>query len=156
MTSTSGVVTDPSTPMGGMSGYVVPPPGLTPPDFSIWSVPPSAPRATCIPIILASHGEGYLTEGRYRQAGSGYEGYGTTGSNAVGSKITNPTAAGSSDGATHVPATPNLRESASNPIPAGSTAKPKGRGVTFDSSTDKVAAIGSQDANGRRRQRTRD
>ena len=26
--------------MGGMPGYVVPPPGLTPPDFSIWSIPP--------------------------------------------------------------------------------------------------------------------
>ena len=34
--------------------------------------------------------------------------------------------------------------------------KPKGRGVTFDSSADKVAAIGSQDADGCGRQRTRD
>ena len=34
--------------------------------------------------------------------------------------------------------------------------KPKGRGVTFDTSTNKVAAIGSQDANGHRRQRTGD
>ena len=33
--------------------------------------------------------------------------------------------------------------------------KSKGLGVTFDSSTDKLAATGSQDANGRRRQRTR-
>ena len=33
--------------------------------------------------------------------------------------------------------------------------KPKGRGVTFDSSADKVAAVGSQDADGRGRQRTR-
>ena len=40
VTSTSGGVTDLSTPMGGMPGYVVPPPGLTPPDFSIWSIPP--------------------------------------------------------------------------------------------------------------------
>ena len=40
VTSTSGGVTDPSTPMGGMPGYVVPPLGLTPPDFSIWSMPP--------------------------------------------------------------------------------------------------------------------
>ena len=39
VTSTSRGVTDPSTPMGGMSGNVVPPPGLTPPDFSIWSIP---------------------------------------------------------------------------------------------------------------------
>ena len=40
VTSSSGGVTDPSTSMGGMPGYVVPPPGLTPPDFSIWSIPP--------------------------------------------------------------------------------------------------------------------
>ena len=32
--------------------------------------------------------------------------------------------------------------------------KPKGRGVTFDTSADKVAAVGGQDANGHRRQRT--
>ena len=32
--------------------------------------------------------------------------------------------------------------------------KPKGRGVTFDTSADKVAAIGGQDANGRGGQRT--
>ena len=32
--------------------------------------------------------------------------------------------------------------------------KPKGRGVTFDTSTDKVAAIGDQDTDGRGRQRT--
>ena len=40
VTSTSGGVTDLSTPMGGMPGYMAPPPGLTPPDFSIWSIPP--------------------------------------------------------------------------------------------------------------------
>ena len=40
VTSTSRGVTDLSTPMGGMPGYVAPPPGLTPPDFSIWSLPP--------------------------------------------------------------------------------------------------------------------
>ena len=34
--------------------------------------------------------------------------------------------------------------------------KPKGRGVTFDSSADKVAAVGSQDVDGHRRQRTHD
>ena len=102
VTSTSGGVTDPSTPMGAMPGYVVSPLGLTPPDFSIWSMPPQEvpppPRATCIPIISASRGEGHLAEGRYRQAGSGDEGYGITGPNTVGSKITSPTAAGSSDG----------------------------------------------------------
>ena len=40
LTSSSRGVTTPSTSMGGMPGYVAPPPGLTPPDFSIWSMPP--------------------------------------------------------------------------------------------------------------------
>ena len=33
--------------------------------------------------------------------------------------------------------------------------KPKGRGVTFDSSVDKIPAMGGQDADGHGRQRTR-
>ena len=40
--STRGV-TDPSTSMGGIPGYVVPPPGLTLLDYSIWSMPPWGP-----------------------------------------------------------------------------------------------------------------
>ena len=86
------------------------------------SVGPYTPRATYIPIIAASCGEGHLTEGRYRQAGSGYEGYGTTGSNAVGLKIASPTTTGSSDNATCAPATHTLWELAGNPIPAGGVA----------------------------------
>ena len=113
VTSSSGGVTDLSTSMGGMHGYVAPPPGLTPPDFSIWSTPPQEapppPRATGIPVILASHGEGHPNESRYRKAHSG----------AVGSGTAGPTTAGSSDGATLVPATHILRELASNPISAG-------------------------------------
>ena len=33
-------MTTPSTTAAGMPGYVAPPPGLTPPDFSNWSLPP--------------------------------------------------------------------------------------------------------------------
>ena len=40
VTSSSGGMTTPSTSVAGMPGYVVPPPGLTPPDFSSWSLPP--------------------------------------------------------------------------------------------------------------------
>ena len=40
VTSCSRGVTNLSISMGGMPGYMVPPPGLTPPDFSIWSIPP--------------------------------------------------------------------------------------------------------------------
>ena len=35
LTSSSGGVTHPNTSMGDMPGYVAPPPGLTPPDYSI-------------------------------------------------------------------------------------------------------------------------
>ena len=38
-TSSSGGVPKQSTSMGGMPGYVAPPPGLTSTDFSIWSLP---------------------------------------------------------------------------------------------------------------------
>ena len=51
LTSSSRGVTNLSTSMGGMSGYVVSPPGLTPPDFSIWSIPPQeAPPSPGLPV----------------------------------------------------------------------------------------------------------
>ena len=40
VTASSGGMTTPSTSVAGMPGYVVPPLGLTPPDFSSWSLPP--------------------------------------------------------------------------------------------------------------------
>ena len=47
------------------------------------------------------------------------------------------------------PATP-YQQAVQQPV------QPKGRGVTFDTSTNKVAAVGGQDADGHGRQRTRD
>ena len=38
--TSSGGMTTPSTSVAGMAGYVVPLPGLPPPDFSSWSLPP--------------------------------------------------------------------------------------------------------------------
>ena len=52
VTSSRRGVTNLSTSMGGMPGYVVPPPGLIPPDFSIWSIPPQ--EAPLPPGLLAS------------------------------------------------------------------------------------------------------
>ena len=53
VTSSSGGVTNPSTSMGGMPGHVVPPPGLTPPDLSIWSIlPQEAPLPPGLPVSL--------------------------------------------------------------------------------------------------------
>ena len=47
-TASSGGMTAPSTPAAGMSGYLPPPPGLPPIDFSKWRLPP--------PEALASRG----------------------------------------------------------------------------------------------------
>ena len=40
VTASSGGMTAPSTPAAGMSGYLPPPPGLPPIDFSKWRLPP--------------------------------------------------------------------------------------------------------------------
>ena len=51
VTASSGGMTTPSTSAAGMPGYVAPPLGLTPPDFSSWSLPPPetppTPGTTC-------------------------------------------------------------------------------------------------------------
>ena len=50
VTASTGGMTTPSTTVAGMPGYVVPPPGLTPPDFSSWSLPPpEAPLSRGLP-----------------------------------------------------------------------------------------------------------
>ena len=49
-TASSGGMTSPSTMAAGMSGYVPPPPGLTPIDFSNWRLlPPEAPASRGLP-----------------------------------------------------------------------------------------------------------
>ena len=50
VTAFSGGMTTPSTTAAGMSGYVAPPPGLTPIDFSSWRLlPPEAPASRGLP-----------------------------------------------------------------------------------------------------------
>ena len=46
VTASSGGMTTPSTTAAGMSGYVAPPPGLPPIDFSSWRLPP--PEVPCL------------------------------------------------------------------------------------------------------------
>ena len=56
VTASSGGMTTPSTTVAGMSGYVVPPPGLTPPDFSSWSLPPAeAPHPGDYPQLCKAY-----------------------------------------------------------------------------------------------------
>ena len=61
VTSSTGGVTNLSTSMGGMPGYMAPPPGLTPPDFSIWSIPPQ--EVPLPPGLPVSHDIGLPWEG---------------------------------------------------------------------------------------------
>ena len=59
VTASSGGMTTPSTTVAGMSGYVAPPPGLTPPDFSSWRLPPpEAPPSGGLPA--ASQGLSHM------------------------------------------------------------------------------------------------
>ena len=155
VTSSSRGVTNPSTSMGGMPGYMVPPPGLTPPDFSIWSIPhqeaplppglPVSPRYRP-PVGRASS----LRAAIDRQA------------QALRAKV--PQASTSQAPMLQAP---QMAPPLCQPLPSSRSrpatpyqqvvqppSKPKGRGVTFNSSTDKPAATGGQDTNGHGRQRT--
>ena len=50
--SSSGGTTTPSTTTAEMPGYVMPPPGLTLPDFSNWSLPPpEIPPSRGLPVV---------------------------------------------------------------------------------------------------------
>ena len=53
VTASSGGMTTPSTSVAGMPGYVAPLPGITPPDFSNWSLPPpGVPLPRGLPTAL--------------------------------------------------------------------------------------------------------
>ena len=158
VTSSSEGVTDQSTSMGGMPGYMVPPPGLTPPDFSIWSIPPQEaqlpPGLPVSPLYQPPVGRASsLRAAIDRQAQV---------LRAMAPQVPMPQAPTSQAPLLQAPQmAPPLHQ----PLPSSGSwpatpyqqavqlpSKPKGRGVTFDSSTDKLAAIGSQDADGHGRQ----
>ena len=162
VTSSSRGVTDPSTPMGGMPRYMVPPQGLTPPDFSSWSIPPQeVPLPPGLPVSpLYQPPVGRATSLRAaidRQAQV---------MKAMAPQAPMPSAPKSQ---APPPQAPQMVPPLCQPLPSSRSqpatpyqqvvqlpVKPKGRGVTFDSSTDKVAAVGGQDADGCERQRTCD
>ena len=162
VTSTSRGVTDPSTPMGGMPGYVAPPPGLTPPDFSIWSIPPLEvpphPGLPASPLYWPPMGRASLLRAAVNQQAQMLWAPGLQAPTlqaqalrAMAPQAPMPLAPlhQSLQSSGSWPATP-YQQAVQPPV------KPKGRGVTFDTSTNKVAAIGGQDADGHGRQRTCD
>ena len=146
--------------MGGMPGYVVPPLGLTPPDFSIWSIPPQeAHLPPCLPVSpLYRPPVGRASSLRAaidRQA------------QALRAMVPQAPMLLTSMSQAPLPQAPQMVPPLHQPLPSSRSwpatpyqqvvqppSKPKGRGVTFDSSTDKLVAVGGQDADGHRRQRT--
>ena len=146
VTSSSGGVTTPSTFMGGMPGYVAPPPGLTPPDYSIWSMPPQE----------ASLPEGLLGSPWYRPpAGRAAHMRATLDRQAQASWAP-------------VPQAPQMAPPLHQPLPysrgwpatpyqqvAQPPSKSTGLGATFDSSTNKPVATGGQDTDGHGREYSR-
>ena len=173
VTSTSRVVTNLSTPMGGMPGYVAPPPGLTPPDFSIWSIPPLPPGLPASPLHWPPMGRASLLRAAVNQQAQmlWIPGSQAPTSQAQVLRTTvpqSPTPSAPKSQAP-LPQAPQMAPPLRQPLPSSGSqpatpyqqavqlpVKPKGRGVTFDTSADKVAAVGSQDANSHGRQRTRD
>ena len=177
VTSTFGGVTDLSTPMGGMPGYVVPPPGLTPPDFSIWSIPPLEvplpPGLPASPLHQPPMGRASLLRAAVNQQAEMLRtpGSQTPTSQAQVLRAMVPQAPMLSvlKSQAPPPQAPQMVPPLHQPLPSSGSqpatpyqqvvqppVKPKGRGVTFDTSADKVAGVGGQDANSCGRQRTCD
>ena len=146
VTSSSGGVTTPSTSMGGMPGYVAPPPSLTPPDYSIWSM---SPWEASLPNRLPGSPWYRPPTGRVAHMRAALD------RQAQASQA-------------QVPQAPQITPPICQPLPYSRgwpaapyqqavqpPSKSTGLGVNFDSSANKPAAVGSQDTNGHEKQRTR-
>ena len=147
ITSSRGMTT-PSTSVAGMPGYVAPLPGLTPPDFSSWSLPPPEdPPPWRLPA--ASQGLSHIScVGRSIQVRAAVE------RQAQAQLAQGPTglAQPAQTQPTLVPHTPQMAPPLHQP-PLGWPAtlyqqtvqqpgKSTGRGVTFEPSADKTAPTG--------------
>ena len=161
VTSSRGGVTDPSTSMGGMPGYVAPPPGLTPPDFSIWSIPPQEahppPGLPVSPLYRPPVGRASSLRAAIDRQ--------TQALRAMALQAPMPQASTLQAPMLQAPQmVPPLHQ----PLPSSGSqpatpyqqavqppSKPNWSEVTFDSSADKLVAMDGQDTDGRRRQRTR-
>ena len=145
VTASSRGVTTLSTSMGGMAGYLAPLPGLTPPDFSIWS----------LPSLEASLPKGLPVSLQYRPpVGRAAQMRATL--NRQAQVLLAP-----------VPQAPQMAPPICQPFPfprgwpaipyqqaVQPPSKSIGLGVTFDSSANKPAPSGGQDADGHGRQGT--
>ena len=138
------------------------PPGLTPPDFSIWSIPPQEvplpPGLPASSIYQPPMGRATSLRAAIDRQAQAMRAMVPQAPTPLAPKLQAP-----------LPQAPQMVPPMCQPLPPSRSwqatpyqqavqlpVKPKGRGVTFNSSTDKVAAVGGQDANGRGRQRTHD
>ena len=158
VTASSGGMTTPSTSVAGMPGYVAPPLGLTPPDFSSLSLPPSeVPLPRGLPAALQC----LPPVGRSTQMRSTLERHTRAqlvqGPQAPAQQAQMPPAL--------APCTPQMAPPLHQPPPGWpatlyqQVAQPPGkstwRGVTFDSSADKAAPTSGQGTEAHGRQSTR-
>ena len=158
VTASSGGMTTPSTSVAGMPGYMVPPPGITPPDFSSWSLPPSeAPLPRALPAAL----QGLSHVGRSIQVRATVE-------RQAQAQLAQGPRGLAQPAQTHpmsVLHTPQMALPLCQPPPGWpatlyqQAVQPSGkstrRGVTFDRSTDKTAPAGGPSSQDHRRPTTR-
>ena len=158
VTASSGGMTTPSTTAAGMPGYVAPPPGLTPPDFSNWSLSPHE-----IPLSRGqpTASQGLPGVGRSDMIRSTVERH------ARAQWVLGPQAPAQWAQALPmlVQSTPQVAPPLRQPRPSRAATpyqqavqppgKSTGRGVTFDSPSDKAAPVGGQTTQDRERQKTR-
>ena len=158
VTTSSGGMTTPSTSVAGMAGYVVPLPGLTPPDFSSWSLPPpEAPLSQGLPTALQELpgvGRSIQIRAATKRQARAQLAQGPRGLAQWAQMLP-----------MSVPPTPQMAPPLRQPPPGLPSTpyqqavqppgKSSGRGVTFDSSIDKTPPIGSQSLEDHGRQRTR-
>ena len=158
VTASSGGTTSPSTTAAGMSGYVPPPPGLTPIDFYNWRLlPPEAPASRGLPIAPPGL-PGVRRSIRLRGAAE---------KNAGAQMVQRP---GGLAQQTPTPpmsvlCTPQTALPLCQPLPGWPATlyqqavqppkKPMGRGVASNPSTDKTAPVGSASSQDHRRSNTR-
>ena len=158
VTASSGGMTSPSATAAGMSGYVPPPPGLTPIDFSSWRLPPpEAPASRGLPAAPPGL-PGVRRSIRLR---------GTAERNARAQMVQCPgsLAKRTQTPPTLAPCVPQMAPPLCQPLPGWPAMpyqqvvqppkKSTGRGVASDPSTDKTAPAGSASSQDHGRSTTR-
>ena len=156
--ASSGGKTTPSTSVAGMVGYVAPPLGLPPPDFSSWSLPPpGAPLSQGLPA--ASQGLSHIRRSIQVRAVAERQ------ARAQLAQCPRGLAQPAQTQPLAVPCTPQVVPPLHQPPPGQPATqyqqavqppgKTTGRGVTFDPSADKTAPADSPSLQDCRRPTTR-